>query len=350
VQDEIARIIVNKLRESIAEKPKEEQFVKQATENIEAYSLYLQGVYFRNKLTPPDVRKAIEYFEKTMQLDSRFAPAPAQYAGCYVQLGAMGQMNPHKAFEIAHRYADIAIELDNTLAEAYVTKGAVYLFYEWNWAEGHKYISRALQLNPGSSFASFVMAMYHHYFGQLNEAIEVLEKAMLHDPLSIFLMDALSEKYFHARRYDDSLKYAEKILELDPQMRHALEMKGFVLGMKGKWNEAITIFEQVHRLTNHPLHGLQPLGYAYAKTGQVEKAMECIRKIEQRQVEEPEAIVDGDLAFVWWALGDVDKTFEYFFSALDKRLPITPYALYSPLHEGIQKDPRAAELKRRMNL
>jgi TolB-like protein len=350
VQDEIARIIVNKLRESIAEKPKDESFVKQATENIDAYSLYLKGVYFRNKLTPTDVRKAIEYFEEAMKLDPQFAMAPAHFAGCYIQLGATGQMTPDKAFQVAHRYADIAIELDNTLAEAYVVKGAAYLFYDWKWDEGYKYISRGLQLNPASSFASFVMAMYHHYFGRLSEAIDVLEKALLHDPLSIFIMDGLSEKYFHARRYDDAIRYAEKILELDPTMRHALEIKGFSLGMKGHWDDAIEIFKRVHELTNHPLRGLPPLAYAYARAGETEKAKECISKIEQRQVEEPEAIVDGDLAFVWWALGDADKTFDFLFRALDKRMPVAPYVIYSPLHEGIEKDPRVAELKRRMKL
>jgi len=130
IQDEIARIIVNKLRESIAEKPKQEQFVKQPTENLEAYSFFLKGVYFRNKLTPPDVRKAIKYFEDALKLDPDFAPAAGHFAACYIQLGAMGVMNPHKAFEIAHRYADKAIELDNTLAEAYAVKGAAFFFYD----------------------------------------------------------------------------------------------------------------------------------------------------------------------------------------------------------------------------
>ena len=30
-------------------------------------------------------------------------------------------------------------------------------------------------------------------------------------------------------------------------------------------------------------------------------------------------MIDGDLAFVWWALGDADKTFYYLFRALDKQ-------------------------------
>jgi adenylate cyclase len=128
-----------------------------------------------------------------------------------------------------------------------------------------------------------------------------------------------------------------------------MEIKGFCLGLKGGWGDAIKIFEEVHRLTDHPLKGLSPLGYAYAKNGETVKAMECISKLEQRQAEEAGSIVDIDLAFIWWGLGDKDKTFHYLFQALDKRLPVTPYVLYSPLYEGIDKDPRSEELKRRMN-
>ena len=349
VQDEIARIIANKLRESMAEEPKEEQFVKQTTKNTEAYSLFLKGVYFQNKITPAHVRKAIPYFEEVIKLDPYFAPAVGHLAGCYAQLGGMGQMNPQKAFEAAHTYADKAIELDNTLAEAYAIKGAAYMLCDWKWMEAYEYLSKALKLNSGSSIASLMMSIYYQIHGKLNEAIEVLERAIQYDPLSPMVNAALAEKYLYARRYDDAIRQAEKILELDPQMRNALETKGFCLGLQGEWDKAIKIFEEIHRLTNHPLKGLTPLAYAYAKTGQLEKVKECIEKTERRLAEEPESVAEADLATIWLAIGDKDKAFHYLSDAVDKRMLVC-YALYSPLFEEVEKDPRTAELKKRMNL
>jgi adenylate cyclase len=169
-----------------------------------------------------------------------------------------------------------------------------------------------LKLNPSASFTSLMMAIYYQIHGKINEAIEVLENAIKHDPLSAILIDSLAEKYFFARRYEDAINQTEKLLELDPHMRHALEIKGYCLGLKGKWDQAIKIFEEVYRLTNHPLKGLTPLAYAYAKTGQLEKVRECISKIELRLAEEPESVAEADLATVWLALGDKDKTFYYF--------------------------------------
>jgi adenylate cyclase len=349
VQDEIARIIVNRLRESIAEKPAQEQFVKPVTENLEAYSLYLKGIYFRNKLAPPDVHKAIEYFEQAIQLDSHLAYAYAYCASCYAQLGAMGQINPSKAFEIAHRYADKTLELDSSLAEANAIKGAAYMLYDWNWDKAYEYLARALQLNPGSSIASFLISIYYQIHGKLDDAITTLENALVRDPLSTMLMDALAEKYFFAKRYADTVRLADKLLELDPDMRHAIELKGCCIGFTEGWEKAIETFEQVYRLTNNPLKGITPLAYAYAKAGQVEKAMECLAKIEQRLVEEPEAVAEADLGMVWSALGNNDKAFDYFFKAVDKRMQVA-YSFPSPLLEELMKDPRAAELKKRVNL
>jgi TolB-like protein/Flp pilus assembly protein TadD len=349
VQDEIARIITNKLRASISEKPKEEHFVKPATENHEAYTLYLKGVYFRNKLNPADVRKAIPYFEEAIKLDPHFALAAGHLAGCFVQLGGQGQMNPHRAFEIAQPYADKALELDDTLAEAYAMKGAIYMLHNWKWKEAYQYLTRALELNSGSSIASLMMSIYYQIHGKINEAIDVLEKAIVYDPLSPLLNAALAEKYFYARRYDEAIRIAEKLLELDPHMRNALEIKGNCLAMQGEWDKAIQIFEEFHRLANHPLKGLTSLAYAYAKTGQIEKVQAIIAKMEQRLVEEPESVAEADLATVWWALGDRDKAFHYLSQALNKGMAIS-YGIYSPLLEGMEKDPRTAEFKKRMNL
>src|SRR5215218_90629 len=150
--------------------------------------------------------------------------------------------------------------------------------------------------------------------------------------------------------YMDSLK--RQLLSnttLDPHMRNTLEIKGYCLGMQGEWDKAIPIFEEFHRLVNHPLKGLAPLAYAYAKTGQIEKVYAIITKMEQRLVEEPESVAEVDLARAWWALGDTDKAFQYLSQALDKRMAIS-YGLYSPVTDGMEKDPRTAELKKRMNL
>ena len=120
--------------------------------------------------------------------------------------------------------------------------------------------------------------------------------------------------------------------------------------MKGDWEASLHLFEEVHRLTNHPLKGLMGLGFAYAKLGQTEKAMEIVRKMEQRQKEEPDSVIDADLATVWFGLGDLDKAFYYLNQCIDKRMGPVSYFLEYPAYDGIKNDPRYAEVQKRMGL
>ena len=76
----------------------------------------------------------------------------------YSYLGATGQMLPDKAFEIVHRYADKALELDDTIAESHIAKASAYLFYEWKWKEAYDALQKAIALNPGQCSNTSLLA------------------------------------------------------------------------------------------------------------------------------------------------------------------------------------------------
>ncbi|MEI9909104.1 MAG: hypothetical protein WDO71_05205 [Bacteroidota bacterium] len=45
------------------------------------------------------------------------------------------------------------------------------------------------------------------------------------------------------------------------------------------------------------------------KPGNREKALDIIRKMEQRQLEEPDSVIDNDMAAVWYSLATWIKHF-----------------------------------------
>jgi adenylate cyclase len=350
VQDEISGIIANKLRENLTIEQKKEPLVKPATKNITAYTYYLKGLYYWNKITPADSRKAIELFERAIELEPGYAHAYAMAASAYSHLGATGQMLPDKAFEIVHRYADKALELDSSIAESHIAKANVYLYYEWKWEEAFSSLQKAIDLNPAAVESYEMLSLYYVVMGQKDKAVQVMEEAELIDPLSPLMILALGNSYVFARRYDDAIEQAEKILETNPEMRPALEMKAWSIGMKGNWEAALAIFEEVHRLTKHPLKGLTGLAFANGKLGRRDEVMACIAKMEQRGREDSNAVVDADLAGAWFSIGDLEKTFYYINRCIDKRIgPISYIFEYAP-YEGVKNDPRYHNIKKRMGL
>src|SRR5687768_16545757 len=122
VQDEISGIIANKLRENLLPAQQEEKLVKTQVKNIDAYTSYLKGLHHWNKMTPADCRKAIDCYEKCITIEPGYAQAYAMCAAAYSYLGAKGQMQGSKAFEIVERYAEKALELDDTIAESHIAK------------------------------------------------------------------------------------------------------------------------------------------------------------------------------------------------------------------------------------
>ena len=161
---------------------------------------------------------------------------------------------------------------------------------------------------------------------------------------------SLADAYLIAGRADDALKQAELLLDIHPQMRIALELKGWCYGAKGDWKKAAEIFEEVHRSIKHPLKGLAPLGCAFANSGEVEKALECIRKIEQRQAEEPEVVVDADLAMIWLSLGETDRAFHHLFQCVEKRMGPVAIIIEHPTFKVPRYDSRFQLLKEKLNL
>jgi len=350
VQDEISGILANKLRENLLPAQQEEKLVKAPVKNMEAYTCYLKAVHFWNKMTPADGRKCIECCEQAIIIEPAYAQAYAMAASAYAYLGSSGQMLPDNAFDTVKRYSAKALELDSSIADGYIAKANASLFYDWKWQDAYDALQQALKLNPGAIEAYDLLGFYYVIMGQKEKALQTLQDAEQLDPLSPGIILSLGTMYVFNEQFDEAIRQADKLLYLHPRMRAAIEMKAWATGMKGNWAEALLLFTEVHRLTNHPLKGLSGVGFAYAQLGETAKAMECIRKIEQRQAEEPDAIVDADLAGVWFALGDLDKAFYYVNKTIDKRMGPVSYFLEYPTFKTIKNDPRYRELLKRIGV
>jgi adenylate cyclase len=350
VQDEISGIIANKLRENLTPVQKATQLVKPSTNNVTAYTHYLKGLHFWNKLTPADCHKAIECFEQAIALEPDYAQAYAMTAAAYSYLGATGQVLPDRAFQIVNQFADKALSLNDSISEGHAAKASVYLFYDWKWADAYQSLKKAIELNPGNVEAYELLGFYYVTMGQKALAVKIMEYAEEKDPLSPIVSQTLGNMYVFAERYDDAILQADKLLEVNPQMRRAIELKAWSIGMKGDWDIALELFKEYQQLTNHPLKGLMGMGVAYGKLGQRDKALDIISKMELRQQQEPDSVIDADLAAVWYGLGDTDKAFHYLNQCIDKRMGPVSYYLEYPVYKGVKTDPRYELLRKRIGV
>src|SRR5688500_19032920 len=215
IQDEIARGIVNTLRATsfadIAAPP-----LRRHTENAAAYSLYLKGRFEWNKRTQEGVAAGIRYFEQAIAEDPRYALAYTGLADCYSLHVDYRSVPVREGLENAKAYARMAIDLDDTLAEAHASLAWALFIYDWNWDEAEAEFRRAIELDPRYAPAHQWFAFLLASKGALSEALLEGHTAVELDPGSASARRSLGAAYFYARRYDQARYHFERAIAMDP--------------------------------------------------------------------------------------------------------------------------------------
>jgi serine/threonine-protein kinase len=96
VQEEIAQAVVRAL--SVRLGGAKGTPVRRRTADVEAYNLFLQGKYYRGRLSPVDLRRSIGYFTQAIERDSTFALAYAWRGSAHTLLAVFGSRPPAMSF------------------------------------------------------------------------------------------------------------------------------------------------------------------------------------------------------------------------------------------------------------
>ncbi len=354
VQDEISLKILNRLKENFAPVKAHDPIIKPATSNIEAYNIYLKGIYHWNKSNPEEIKIAIKNLEEAIGIDPKFADPYCVLSYCYSYLGSTGLMNRPDAFAKAKDYTLKAIEINPNHANAHLSLATISFFHNWDFDRAEESLQKALSLNLNSSLINQIHGWLLIAKGDFLKAIEKMEQALLLDPLSLPLISTLADAYSFAGKFEEALVQYDKVIEMNPGFRRAFEAKGMLYLAKGDYEKAIELFEKYQSLIGDPLKGLSSLGHAYAAAGYPDKAMEIIEKIKQREKREPGITLDMDFAFVYAGMKDYDKAFHYLNKTYENRMGIAClgmiFCVRYPMMNELKSDPRFKTLTGRMDL
>lgn len=226
-----------------------ELFTKNSTNNAQAFEAYLRGRYLWNMRTGKNLLKAIEEFEKAVEIDPNFALAYTGLADCYALLSVYEIKPSREVFPIAKEKAQNALALNPNLAEAYATLGFVAYRYEWNWHEAETNLQKSIQLKPNYPTA-------HHWLGEMlmasgrfTEAEAAYKKALELDPTSLIINTDLGYGLFLARRYDESIAQLQKTINLNQNFPLALYCLADSYAYKNLPAESIETFDKWLELT-----------------------------------------------------------------------------------------------------
>jgi tetratricopeptide (TPR) repeat protein len=162
--------------------------------NPRAYEAYIKGRFHFNKRTEPDLRTAIDYFNRVIAADPQYALAYVGLADSYNILGswAFTAVSREEARSKAMMFAIRALEIDDTVGEAHTSLASAKILFDWDWKGSEAEFQRALTLNPNYANAHLWYAELLIDWGRFDESLRESYKAKELDPLSAIINGSLA--------------------------------------------------------------------------------------------------------------------------------------------------------------
>ena len=333
IQDEIAANVVDALRVTLLG---EETTVDHGTDNLEAYNLFLQSRYFWDQTTAEGYGKAEEALRQAIALDPGYARAYARLANVH-QLTISGFTGDGvddfvAGFEVVHEYADKALDLNPTLADALVSKGLAASAGNWDYDSADQYFSKALESVPNHIDALSSVAFLRLFKSRIDEAITLFSRVLELDPLSISAHRDLGDAYVAAQRFDDALTIYRKALRLHPDTARVHGRIAIIFLSRGEFEAA------AEEIRQEPVAWARDmLAIMLNSRGQDSEAFQLAAKAYEEQYGVSNSY---QLAEMYGYVGDVENTFKWLQMCDEVHDPGLPWLQVSLFLDAARSDPR----------
>jgi TolB-like protein len=344
LQGEIARAVAEQVRLQLTP---EEQAALTTNRSVDprAYDAYLRGLQRRgpSSLALRWAPRAVEQFERAVELDPEFAEGWAALATARVWLGSSAwnlRLRPElaKAREAAER----TLELDGRLGEAHAALGAVRLHYDWDFPEARLAYERGVQLSPSDPTALNNYALYLMTVGRTEEALAVTERIMRIAPLDLHWRAIRLRNLYWARQYERALEELERLRELEPDFAdYEIGSIYFMLGRLEEAHRAIMAAEERCGAPCDPLREARERGWA---EGGWEGAQGAVLEV----LTDAEDFSPYVIAILYTQIGETDAAFAWLERGYRERDPLMTGLNFWPIWDPLRSDPRFDDLLRRI--
>jgi serine/threonine-protein kinase len=339
VQDEITRSIVNTLKVKLAVSlPAHEQ------RNTEVYDFYLQGLFFSNKSSEADLRRALSFFQAALEKDPTFSRAWTGIAKVWYFLADV-YVKPLEAYPASKEAALKAIALDENDAEAHCYLSEAKRVLDWDLEGTGTELNRALELNPNSAPAHFFLSLFPLFRGELQEGLRLVLEAEKLDPVSPIISYVATAAYLANDRIDDAINEGQRTLLLDPNYFYLDSNLAAAYRDKGNFPEAIALYTKSQEATHLPSSGL---AITYMRMGRQKEAQDIL--VQLLQAREKRYVSAPVIAAVYVAFGDKEEAFRWLERAFAEHSGVLQWIAFLPEFRPLHSDARFSHLLRRIGV
>jgi tetratricopeptide (TPR) repeat protein len=321
---------------------------------LEAYELVGRGRAHLLSASLFELPQAVSAFRAASELDPTYAAAHAGLALALCAQAVSRDVPYREAFAEAKTAALRALAMDDECADALVALGQVLFLGEWDWMGAERSFQRALEVNPNHPEALLHYGGLLEALGQLDRGLQLKQQALERDPASALTLVLIAVSFWNQRRYDDTITWVNKALDLDPTNMFARELRGGAYFKTGDLER--TFGDDLKRAESLevPEATLAAMKRTHAEikeayeTGGYPAAMRCI--LEHMPREPGRGSAGLALITLHAEAGDLDTAFEHLDRAIDARDPALVHLAVAPGWDSLRADPRFDQCLARMGL
>jgi len=322
------------------------QLMRHTTSDLAANELYLRGRDPSAYRSDSSQRIAINFLERAIAKDPRFAAAYAELAFLYAVGGSWGRPSAtpteqREMFAKAESMALKARDLDDSLSYAHTTLAFVRM-RQYDLPAAAQELERALKLDSTDTFAHEFQGLLYWWTERPAAAVAEESRALRLDPLSAEANVELAHALYFARRYDEAFAQIRKV-NVVPPFRRAVIYLAEIEMASGKWESAIT---SLRALPPNRVHARALLGYALGRAGERTEATGILSELIIRWKTGTSGAFD--VATVCAGLGDLDDAFTWLNRAFDDRS--LSVEIMEPLFDDLRADQRFHRVRQRLHI
>ncbi|MBO6659280.1 MAG: helix-turn-helix domain-containing protein [Roseivirga sp.] len=244
LQDEISRLIADRIREQFGHFDIQDDFETPKTSETRAYQAYLKGRFFLLQWTVESIQKAQESFKESISLDPEY---PLPYLGLsqsFVHQAAWNLADRMKALYMAHHFIKKLGDKHTELAEYHYTKGLYHFIGNWDFEKAQSHLNQALRINSNFSDALEFKAELLNANGHFDEAKQSIDRAIELNPNSPNHFYILAWNHYLQEQYKEAITSIDKGLSINDGWEMALELKAICQIQQNEENEFILTTKQ----------------------------------------------------------------------------------------------------------
>ena len=343
VQSDIATSVANALKARVFGGAIEATD-KPPSGNLAAYDALLQGRWYAERRNRADYPKAVAFYQKAIALDPDYALAYARLAIAQQWFndwvaddeerklaGAQARANARKAVELAPQSA--------------LALGALGINQAWSdfdYAAAEPTLKKAVALDPSSAEALYQLADVTACLGRLDEAIGMMRKVLVMEPLNASFHFYTGQFLMAAGRYGGAEAELKRAIELQPAMEAVQALLATVYIQQHHLAAAMAAAEAEPQ----PESRRWALASTYFAQGDAARGQQQLDEMIRLDSSFPTY-----MAMVYAMRGDADNAFVWLDRAVAARDPGVASLYELPwLVPALRKDPRMAALCRKLGL